>query len=583
MRKRIFWAFFAICLTCVLLAFGASILLFANYYDRQAILKLKQGSHHLAIGLKKYGIDYVLNLNTEYHISIIDRFGNVIYDNAEKPGQLGNQKAEKEFKDGMQYGIGQSLRPSSSTKQMLYYAVKIFLDKDSIHSKNHTENIAATNTIINEKQPYILRVALWHDFSSFLPYICIGLIACLATSYALSSKISSYIITPLNSLSLENPAMLKKYKELYPIFQKIDEQNNLIQKQIRRLKAKQEEFSTITQNMKDGFLLLDSKGNILSFNKSSMRLFGALSEGMNIAMFMQHETLFELILSWQRHGEWSGEQKFTKTIECDGCSYQVIAESVFEPESDLPENLDNDSKPSRLIGFAIIILDITEKAQREHLRREFSANVSHELKTPLTSILGVTEMLKNNLIKQDDIPKFLDNINTEAKHLMNLIEDIIILNELDNDYTLMPCRLSVQNLCHTAITMLEDSIKQKEIFYEILGSDFMVIGEQRLLTILLFQLCENAVKYNKKQGNIKIIMNADKKSLCIKDSGIGVPAMYHDRIFERFFCVDKSHSNMINGTGLGLSIVKHIANLHHATIELESVLQVGTSITISFR
>ena len=616
MKQKIFWSLFTICFVWVLLGLGASVLFFTNYYDRQMALHLKQSSHYIATGLKQYGIDYLLQVNTTYRISLIDSLGNVIYDNAIDPNLLDNHATREEFQESMEYGVGQSYRYSSSTsEQMLYYAVKIMLSKNLFsNAKQETKHFANLNTIssVSGEQPYILRIASQHKNTymllyDFSPYICIGFIACLAMSYALANSIAASIISPLNTLRLDNPLAFQSYKELSPLLHKIDEQNRLIQAQIKQLQAKQEEFSAITQNMADGFLLLDSKGNILSFNKSSTRLFGALHEGMNIEMLhKQYATWFKMALAGQRH---------TQTIEHNGCNYQIIIESVFEPlESldtqdykssnekildsnydlgklqdlmDLKQKSENlDSTPithnTKPIGVAIIILDITEKAQREQLRREFSSNVSHELKTPLTSILGVTEMLQNNLIKQVDIPKFLDNIHKEAKHLMGLIEDIIILNELDCDYTFMPCPLSMQNLCHIAINMLSDSMKQKQIQCDIKGSDFIVMGEQRLLIALIFNLCENAIKYNRNHGSITILLHSDKKALCIKDNGIGIPTMYHERIFERFFCVDKSHSNMINGTGLGLSIVKHIALLHNATIKLESELEAGTSITISF-
>lgn len=684
----------------VLLGLSASIFFFANYYDKQTTLHLKQSSHYIATGLKQYGINYLLHVNTTYRISLIDSNGNVIYDNMVNPNSLDNHATRQEFQESMKHGIGQSYRYSPSTMQpMLYYAIKIMLSRDSFNiskdmGKDLSEHFANTKIATSQEleQPYILRIASQHKniyalLYDFAPYICIGLIACIAMSYVLANAISSSIISPLNALRPDNPLALQSYKELSPLLHKIDEQNRLIQTQIKQLQAKQEEFSAITQNMEDGFLLLDSKGNILSFNKSSMRLFGALHEGMNIAMLHEkYAEWFRVALDGQRH---------TQTIEHNGCNYQVIIESVFEPiESLQTQNLDSiniidkssnndilesksslDSKSncnpthtnnkketsldfreidseilleqnlshekikdymqkthndcdidsnnyeekgneelykihtdkllqqankshnqnknclescrnknieSKPIGVAIIILDITEKAQREQLRREFSSNVSHELKTPLTSILGVIEMLQNNLIKQADIPKFLDNIHKEAKHLINLIEDIIILNELDHDYNFIPCPISMQNICHIAIDMLSDSMQQKQIQCDIKGSDFMVMGEQRLLIAMLFNLCENAIKYNRNHGSIDILLDSDKKSVCIKDNGIGIPTMYHERIFERFFCVDKSHSNMINGTGLGLSIVKHIAHLHNATIELESEIDIGTAISISF-
>ena len=509
------------------------------------------------------------------------------------------------------------------------------------------ENLANLDSTPNAKdlQPYILRIASPHKnilslLYDTLPYMSLILLACLAVSFMLARSIANFIIAPLNALNLENPLGLKSYKELSPLLHKIDEQNRLIDSQIKQLQADKETFNAITQNMKDGFLLLDSKGSVLSFNKSSMKFFGNLHEGMNIATLdTQYKKWFNLAMQ--------GE-KLTDIIHKNDRTYQVIIESVLNStKAQNFENLDsypngwvqgvgvqnckilesntiahhverskitntesknefsyiiqnNDTESSDFnpnltanqstenttkitpIGVALLLHDITEKAQREQLRREFSANVSHELKTPLTSILAVLEMLQNNIIKQEDIPKFLCNIHKEARHLMALIEDIIILNELDNDYTFTPYPLSMQNLCEITLSMFKDSIQQKGLSCAIQGDDFLVMGEQRLLLVMLSHLCENAIKYNKDKGSIEIILDATHKTLHIKDSGIGIPEMYHERVFERFFCVDKSHSSMINGTGLGLSIVKHVAHLHHAKINLNSTPNIGTSISLCF-
>ena len=423
------------------------------------------------------------------------------------------------------------------------------------------ETTQNSNSTPNAKglQPYILRIASPHKnilslLYDTLPYMSLILLACLAVSFMLARSIANFIIAPLNALNLENPLGLKSYKELSPLLHKIDEQNCLINSQIKQLQADKETFNAITQNMKDGFLLLDSKGSVLSFNKSSMKFFGNLHEGMNIATLdTQYKKWFNLAMQ--------GE-KLTEIIHKNDRTYQVIIESVlnstkaqnFENLDSYPNgwvqgvgvqnckilesvlnlgglrglgrNLqilesntiahhverskitnteskskfsyiiqDNDTESSDFnpnftanqstenttkitpIGVALLLHDITEKAQREQLRREFSANVSHELKTPLTSILAVLEMLQNNIIKQEDIPKFLCNIHKEARHLMALIEDIIILNELDNDYTFTPYPLSMRNLCEITLSMFKDSIQQKGLSCAIQGDDFLVMGE----------------------------------------------------------------------------------------------------------
>ena len=652
MRQRIFWTIFIVCFGWVLLGLWASFVFFTNYYEKQILLHLQQNSHYIEIGLKQQGISYLSHINTAYRVSLIDSHGKVVYDNLALKEALDNHAERIEFKESMQNGVAQSYRYSQSMQQeMLYHAVKIMLEKRLIESSvsletssNFSGNLDSTPNAKN-LQPYILRIASPHKnmpslLYDTLPYMSLILLACLAVSFMLARSIANFIIAPLNALNLENPLGLKSYKELSPLLHKIDEQNRLIDSQIKQLQADKETFNAITQNMKDGFLLLDSKGSVLSFNKSSMKFFGNLHEGMNIATLdTQYTKWFNLAIQ--------GE-KLTEIIHKNDRTYQVIIESVlnstkaqnFENLDSYPNGWmqgvgvqnckilesntiahhverskitntesksefsyiiqDNDAESSDFnpnltanqskenttkitpIGVALLLHDITEKAQREQLRREFSANVSHELKTPLTSILAVLEMLQNNIIKQEDIPKFLCNIHKEARHLMALIEDIIILNELDNDYTFTPYPLSMRNLCEITLSMFKDSIQQKGLSCAIQGDDFLVMGEQRLLLVMLSHLCENAIKYNKDKGSIEIILDATHKTLHIKDSGIGIPEMYHERVFERFFCVDKSHSSMINGTGLGLSIVKHVAHLHHAKINLNSTPNIGTSISLCF-
>lgn len=652
MRQRIFWTIFIVCFGWVLLGLWASFVFFTNYYEKQILLHLQQNSHYIEIGLKQQGISYLSHINTAYRVSLIDSHGKVVYDNLALKEALDNHAERIEFKESMQNGVAQSYRYSQSMQQeMLYHAVRIMLEKRLIESSvsletssNFSRNLDSTPNA-EDLQPYILRIASPHKnmpslLYDTLPYMSLILLACLAVSFMLARSIANFIIAPLNALNLENPLGLKSYKELSPLLHKIDEQNRLIDSQIKQLQADKETFNAITQNMKDGFLLLDSKGSVLSFNKSSMKFFGNLHEGMNIATLdTQYKKWFNLAMQ--------GE-KLTEIIHKNDRTYQVIIESVLNStkaqnfenldsypngwvqgvgvqncknlesntiahhverskitntesksefsyiiqnndteSSDFNPNLTaNQSKENTIkitpIGVALLLHDITEKAQREQLRREFSANVSHELKTPLTSILAVLEMLQNNIIKQEDIPKFLCNIHKEARHLMALIEDIIILNELDNDYTFTPYPLSMRNLCEITLSMFKDSIQQKGLSCAIQGDDFLVMGEQRLLLVMLSHLCENAIKYNKDKGSIEIILDATHKTLHIKDSGIGIPEMYHERVFERFFCVDKSHSSMINGTGLGLSIVKHVAHLHHAKINLNSTTNIGTSISLCF-
>lgn len=391
----------------------------------------------------------------------------------------------------------------------------------------------------------------------------------LVLSSVLAAVISKKILKPLNSIDLENPDAQNVYDELIPFINKINMQNRKIDRQIARLTRSRREFDIITENMSEGLVLTDIKGNILTHNKGIEKFFGVEEDinGKNILTLNRSEVFREIFsdITEKRRGE--------DILSLNGRYYDMTANPVY----------DEDGTPC---GAVILAVDITEKEKREKLRREFTANVSHELKTPLTSISGISDMLMNGIVAPEDIKGFAGDINKESARLITLVNDIIKLSELDEGAYSTETDEKV-NLPKTAAVVkerLEAIAAKKNVKIAVTGEDAEITGGESLVFEMLYNLCDNAVKYNKENGNVTVSVGTSEGTpfVTVKDTGIGIPPEYTDRIFERFFRVDKSRSKESGGTGLGLSIVKHIAMSLGADIRVESTVGKGTEITVTF-
>lgn len=504
---------------------------------------------------------YIISLNSESgdlseyadakeRITLITSSGKVLFDNKAIADKMENHLSRKEVKEALDSGEGYAVRRSETLgSKSCYYALKL-------------------------KNGNILRISddsltVWTVLINLLPAICAIAIMTLVLSSVLAAVISKKILKPLNSIDLENPDAQNVYDELIPFINKINMQNRKIDRQIARLTRSRREFDIITENMSEGLVLTDIKGNILTHNKGIEKFFGVGEDinGKNILTLNRSEVFREIFsdITEKRRGE--------DILSLNGRYYDMTANPVYN----------EDGTPC---GAVILAVDITEKEKREKLRREFTANVSHELKTPLTSISGISDMLMNGIVAPEDIKGFAGDINKESARLITLVNDIIKLSELDEGAYSTETDEKV-DLLKTAAEVkerLEAIAAKKNVKIAVTGEDAEITGGESLVFEMLYNLCDNAVKYNKENGNVTVSVGTSEGTpfVTVKDTGIGIPPEYTYRIFERFFRVDKSRSKESGGTGLGLSIVKHIAMSLGADIRVESTVGKGTEITVTF-
>ena len=504
---------------------------------------------------------YIISLNSESgdlseyadakeRITLITSSGKVLFDNKAIADKMENHLSRKEVKEALDSGEGYAVRRSETLgSKSCYYALKL-------------------------KNGNILRISddsltVWTVLINLLPAICAIAIMTLVLSSVLAAVISKKILKPLNSIDLENPDAQNVYDELIPFINKINMQNRKIDRQIARLTRSRREFDIITENMSEGLVLTDIKGNILTHNKGIEKFFGVGEDinGKNILTLNRSEVFREIFsdITEKRRGE--------DILSLNGRYYDMTANPVY----------DEDGTPC---GAVILAVDITEKEKREKLRREFTANVSHELKTPLTSISGISDMLMNGIVAPEDIKGFAGDINKESARLITLVNDIIKLSELDEGAYSTETDEKVDLLKTAAVVKerLEAIAAKKNVKIAVTGEDAEITGGESLVFEMIYNLCDNAVKYNKENGNVTVSVGTSEGTpfVTVKDTGIGIPPEYTDRIFERFFRVDKSRSKESGGTGLGLSIVKHIAMSLGADIRVESTVGKGTEITVTF-
>lgn len=483
-------------------------------------------------------------------VTLISKDGKVLFDNKAKASEMGSHAKRKEVKNALKNGEGYDIRRSETLGvKTCYYALKL---KDG--------NILR----VSEDAMSLLAV-----ISGLIPAICAIAVMTVILAAVLADIISKKIIKPINNMNLENPEYNDAYDELSPFITKINDQNKRIRHQIAELKRSRLEFDTIAENMTEGLCLTDKNGKVIMHNSGFEKIFGPDSDidGNNILTFCRDES-FRKTLENIRESE-----KSENLLVIGGKSFEITANPVFD------EN-------GSACGAAILIVDVTEKEKREKLRREFTANVSHELKTPLTSILGISDMMKNGIVKEEDIKSFASDINNEASRLITLVNDIIKLSRLDEEKENPEDAETVDlnEISREVVKSLSPVADKKRIKLNLSGEKAEIQGGRSLIFEMVYNLCDNAVKYNRDGGSAEIITGTEngKPFVTVKDTGIGIPQDKTDRIFERFYRVDKSRSKSSGGTGLGLSIVKHIALSLGGEISVSSELDKGTEIKIVF-
>lgn len=552
MTKRIFKSIFVVALVVFLASVALIMGALYEYYANQYSLQLKNESVYIIEGMQDSGISYLESienkLNDNTRITWIDTDGAVLYDNFADPTTMENHSDREEVAEAFANGEGESVRYSTTiAEKTIYYAVKL---SDGTVLRISSTKHSAFSLIFEMLKPLILI-----------------LVIAVVLSTLLARRSAKRLVKPLNDIDLEHPEEMDTYEELTPLLHRLVNQNRQIQSQIMELKRRQQEFITIIENMSEGLLVVDRKTDIISYNSSAMKLLGAskVSEKQSVLTLNRSES-FRKAIDKALNG-YHNEQP----MQLDGRFYELIANPVFD--GDL------------VAGAVIVILDVTEKEEREKLRREFTANVSHELKTPLTSISGFAEIIKNKIARPEDIERFAGNIYDESQRLIDLIGDIIKLSQLDENTMQDEMEyVDLFDIVNDVVQRLKTEADKKNITLELSIEHAPVNGVRQILEEMIYNLYDNAIKYNKKDGKVSIALTKNDKGILfsIEDTGIGIPPKEQERVFERFYRVDKSHSKEISGTGLGLSIVKHAALFHNATVTLESELNKGTKISIEF-
>jgi len=544
MTSRIFRSTVFVAVVVLLCSLGVVMGVLFTHFSGMQVEQLKDELSLAVTGTEQYGNAFLENVEAErFRVTWIDADGTVLFDTQVDESTMENHANREEIREALATGTGSAVRTSSTlTEQTFYEAQRL---SDGTVLRISTSQKSAWYLMIGMLWPIVL-----------IAFLAIGLSAILAR------RMAKKIVEPLNTLDLEQPLKNDVYEEISPLLRRIHRQHNQITAQIETLRRKTDEFEQITGNMQEGLVLLSSEGTILSINPAAKLLFGAEDDciGRNFLMTDRSSAMRTAVNDALDKG-----RGFARANR-NGRDYQFDLSRI---ESD-----------GAVIGAVVLAFDITEQLNSEQMRREFSANVSHELKTPLQGIIGSAELLESGLAKPEDAPRFVSHIRKEATRLVNLIEDIIRLSQLDEGVELPAENVDMLALAEEVKTVLEPSATKKDVRLTVSGEGFNLSGIRRLLYEILYNLCDNAIKYNVPGGSVQIRVAQNK--LTVSDTGIGIPAEHQSRIFERFYRVDKSHSKQSGGTGLGLSIVKHAVAYHKASLALESTPGKGTTITVIF-
>lgn len=546
MKNKIFRALVALAAMAVLVASGLITFLVSQDYFNETKKELAQEARYISMGLESGGNDFLNKIAAEngsnVRITLIDKDGIVLFDNQAEAKTLENHAMRQEIMEAVAVGAGEAERFSDTLdKTTYYYAVR--LDDGKI--------LRLARTIDS----------IYKSVLQMLPIMggIVIVVAFLASIVA--RRVTFNLIKPLDQVNLDEPLDNETYDELAPFLTRIAKQKRQLSKNLKKLRGKQEELTIITNNMNEGLVLLNGQQNVLFINESAAKIFGFSAKeviGRNILTVDRAQEVQDLLQKVSQAGKGEG------LYEKDGHFYQLSGSSV------------NGS------GSVILIYDVTEKMTAEKLRREFSANVSHELKTPLQSILGYAEIMKNGLVKDEDKQRFLERIHAEAGNMIELIQNIMELSRLDENKTLDEFEdVDLLKLAQSVTLRLKHKAQTKGVTLNVSGSSACVCGVQSILSEVLYNLVDNSIKYNKDNGKVDVEVQdgSEEVTVSVSDTGIGIGAADRERVFERFYRADKSHSKEIGGTGLGLSIVKHGVLFHKGRVELESEPGVGTTIT----
>ena len=549
MTKKIFKSNILVAVVVLIFGIACVMAILYQHFGKQIDTELKKEATYLAYGVEQNGVDYLNQIKEkDDRITYIAEDGTVLYDNQADASSMENHSDRKEVQEALKSGSGRAERDSKTLSQKtIYYALRL--------SDNTVLRVSST------------QYSVWVLLMEMVPPMIGIAVVMLILAGLVSMHMANKIVEPINNVDLEHPEENQIYEEVGPLLSKIYKQNRQIRSQLETARRNQEEFTIITENMQEGLIVIDRYTMILSANSSAWNLFRVdkVCQGESVYCLDRAEDFrhaIEQVLSGE-HAE--------LILKLNGSDIQLIANPVVRGQ--------------KTEGAVILLVNVTEKLERENLRREFSANVSHELKTPLTSISGFAEIMQGGLVKCEDIPKFAGRIYKESQRLLQLVEDVIQISQLDEEKTSYTWELvDVYQVCKNAFESLKEKAQSMNVHLYICGDSMKMEAVRTLLEEAVYNVCDNAIKYNRNDGSVSIFLTqtAHEIQIVVKDTGVGIPREDQDRVFERFYRVDKSHSKEIGGTGLGLSIVKHAVSTLNGSIVLRSEEGSGTEITMKF-
>ncbi|AWY99121.1 MULTISPECIES: sensor histidine kinase [Blautia] len=548
MTKRIFKSIFVVSLLVLAGSTGLTLSILYHYFGNQLEKELRTEAAYLAIAVEKEGLEAFESLPAQAErVTYVDKDGTVLFDNLADSRDMENHGQREEIQEAREKGFGTAVRNSHTlSRKTMYYAMKLE-DGTILRVSSVQYNVPAL-------------------LGGMVQPVLIMLVAMTALAAWIASRVSRHIVEPVNALDLEHPEENQVYDEIAPLLTKINRQQKSLKHEIAEAKRQQEEFSIITENMEEGFLVIDAHTEVLSYNSSALRLLGAGTQnGRQSVLTLNRSEGFQNLIERVLEGK-----HMVTNLDFQGRSCQVAANPVWQED--------------KVTGAVIVILDVTERMRGEQMRREFTANVSHELKTPLTSISGFAEIINDGFVKPEDTKKFAGRIFKEAQRLITLVNDVIKISQLDEGKFF--CEKEAVDLYEAAreiLKRLEERAKENNIHLYLYGPHVKVNTVRVILEEVLYNLCDNGLKYNKQNGSLTVTISeeAGRTQIVVEDTGIGISEEDKMRIFERFYRVDKSHSKAIGGTGLGLSIVKHGSMFLGADVKVESTLGEGSRFVLT--
>ncbi len=548
MTKRIFKSIIAVSVAAVIVTIALITAFLNSYFTKRAANELRNEAELIVNAVELNGMDYLESADFKnLRATWIASDGTVLFDSQADASEMENHSDREEVKEAIDNGAGSAERYSETlTQKTLYYAQRL-----------------NDGTVIRVSSAHL---SVWAQLIEMLQAFALIVLAVIVASGLLASQLSKRIVLPINKINPDSPDIDESYSELQPLLHKLRVQNKKITRQMNQLRRSREEFSLITENMSEGIIIADRNTIVLSCNPASLKLLGA-------DMPEERQSIYAM----------------NRSDEFRSCIQEAVkgghSDCILESRSRVCRIIANPSySGEELSGIVVFILDVTEKYNLEKMRREFTSNVSHELKTPLTAIYGIADMLANGIVKSEDVQKFGENIRSEAGRLIILINDIISLSKLDENNVPEDDRdIDLYDNAQDVINRLYSYAGERGIAMSLTGEHIIFRGSATIVDEIIYNLCDNAIKYNKENGTIKIGVEEDGGNavITVEDTGIGIAQEHIERIFERFYRVDKSHSRKIKGTGLGLSIVKHGVKYHNGTIKCESTPESGTKFTVS--